>query len=127
MNLGIVGSRSRHSAKDLKLLVKVVKELQPDMIISGGCSIGADNFAETIAKTLGIPITIYHPKLKSAKRYPYHKVVKAMYARNKLIAKNSDRLIALVAHNRTGGTENTIEHFKNSCGGKTWTVKLKIL
>lgn len=81
------------------------------MIISGGCLGGADNFAEEIARNLGIPITIYHPKLESIKRYPYHEIVKANHARNHLIAIHSDHLIALVAPNRRGGTENTIEYF----------------
>lgn len=127
MKLGIVGSRKRHTAEDLKLVVKRVRELQPDMLISGGCTVGADEFAELIARNFGIPITIYHPKLETTNRYPRHEVVKAMYARNKLIANESDYLIALVAPNRKGGTENTIDYFKNSCGGKTWTVKLEIL
>lgn len=114
MKLGIVGSRRRATGKDLILIKKRVGELQPEMIISGGCSEGADHFAEMIARELGIPITIYYPKLDSTKRYAYHEVVKAMYARNLLIAQNSDHLIALVAPDRKGGTENTIGFFKNT-------------
>lgn len=112
MKLGIVGSRRRAEAKDCQLLVKRVKELQPDMIISGGCSSGADHFAELIARNLGIPITIYYPKLDNTKRYPYHEIVKANYARNELIAKESDKLLTLVAPDRKGGTENTIDWFR---------------
>jgi len=112
MKLGIVGSRRRATAKDLLLIRKRVTKLQPSMIISGGCFGGADHFAEMIARELGIPITIYYPKLNSTKRYAYHEVVKANYARNHLIAIHSDHLIALVAPDRKGGTENTIEHFK---------------
>ena len=33
-------------------------------LVSGGCKKGADNFAETIAKTLCIPIKIHHPNKK---------------------------------------------------------------
>jgi len=111
MKLGIVGSRRRATGKDLILIKKRVEELQPEMIISGGCSEGADHFAEMIAKEFGIPITIYYPKLESTKRYSYYEIVKANYARNKLIAQNSDRLIALVAPDRKGGTEHTIGLF----------------
>ena len=97
------------------------------MIISGGCTVGADEFAEIIARNLGIPITIYHPKLDTTNRYPRHEVVKAMYARNDLIAQNSDRLIALVAPNRKGGTEHTIDCFKAWHYYKNWEEKLEIL
>lgn len=111
MKLGIVGSRRRAEPADRQILVGRVRELNPSMIISGGCSGGADLFAEEIARNLGIPITIYYPKLDSTKRYQYHEIVKANYARNKLIAQNSDRLIALVAPDRKGGTEHTIGLF----------------
>lgn len=112
MILGIVGSRKRDTIKDYSILVERVKKLKPDMIISGGCSKGADKFAEDIAEILGIPITIYYPRLVKGQHYQYHEVVRANYARNKLIAWQVDKLIALVAVNRKGGTENTIKHFK---------------
>ena len=124
MKLGIVGSRRRATGKDLILIKKRVEKLQPEMIISGGCSEGADHFAEMIARGLGIPITIYHPKLEGIKGY--HEVVKAMYARNLLIAQNSDHLIALVAPDRKGGTEDTIKHFKKRWH-MSWEEKLEIL
>jgi len=114
MKLGIVGSRRRASDKDLQILKERVIELQPDMIISGGCMTGADRFAECIAKEFGIPITIYYPKLRRGVNYPSFEVTEAMYARNQLIATHSDYLIALVAPDRKGGTENTIGYFKNT-------------
>lgn len=36
----------------------------------------------------------------------------AAFARNKLIAENSDFGIALVASDRKGGTENTVKHYE---------------
>lgn len=114
MKLGIVGSRRRNSLQDKAILKERILELNPDMLISGGCHKGADFFAEEIAKELGIPITIYYPKLVQEKNYPPHMVRDAMYARNMLIALASDHLIALVAEDRKGGTENTIMHFKGS-------------
>lgn len=112
MKLGIVGSRRRNDAKDFSILLKKVLDLNPEMIISGGCAKGADRFAEDIARRLGIPILIYYPKLKQTRNYKYHEIVKANYARNMRIAVHSDHLIALVAPDRKGGTENTIEYFK---------------
>lgn len=126
MKLGIVGSRRRNSLSDFQVLKQRVIELKPEMIISGGCIKGADNFAETIAKEFGIPITIYYPKLVQGKEYRLWEVTQANHARNQLIALNSDRLIALVASDRRGGTENTIGHFK---GAKpfAWEDNLEIL
>lgn len=126
MKLGIVGSRRRNTGEDYLILVARVLELQPDMIISGGCPKGADKFAEEIAKDLGIAIVIYHPELEDGKKHPYHEIVKANYARNKLIAAYSDYLIALVAPDRRGGTENTINYFK-ARWVLSWKEKLEIL
>ena len=112
MKLGIIGSRRRAKVEDHLILRERVKQLHPDMIISGGCPTGADAFAEQIARETGIPILIYYPKLDSLRTYTRQQVIDAMYARNKLIAIESDYLIALVSKDRTGGTENTIEHFK---------------
>lgn len=82
------------------------------MIISGGCAKGADNFAEEFARELGISITIFYPGLREGRAYAQQEIVKAMYARNRRIAWESDYLIALVAPDRRGGTENTIKYFK---------------
>ena len=112
MKLGIVGSRRRHSFEDGQIIKRRILELNPSMLISGGCTLGADKFAELFALELGIPITIFYPKLgKERWTIPHQDVVKAMYARNKQIAYESDYLIALVAPDRRGGTENTIEYF----------------
>ncbi len=116
MKLGIVGSRRRCFPEDGELLLKRIVELRPSMLISGGCSIGADRFAEQFAQKLGIPIMIYYPKLNEVKTYTQEEIRKAMYARNKQIAYESDYLIALVAPDRKGGTENTIEYFRERLG-----------
>ena len=126
MKLGIVGSRRRATIGDYNMLKKRVLEIKPTMIISGGCTTGADAYAEQIAKQFGIPITIYYPKLVRGKGYPPHEVREAMYARNIRIALECESLIALVAEDRKGGTENTITHFK---GAKpfTWEDCLELL
>lgn len=126
MKLGIVGSRRRAKVEDYLILKERVEELQPDMIISGGCPTGADNFAEQIAKKFGIPITIYYPKLDNLRTYTRQQVIEAMYARNKLIAIESDYLIALVASDRRGGTENTIKYFIEYYSS-TWKDNLEIV
>jgi len=126
MKLGIVGSRRRDSKDDWTLLYNRIAELDPSMLISGGCPLGADRFAEEIARVLGIPITIYYPNLPKGWAHTKQESREAMYARNKQIARNSDHLIALVAPDRKGGTENTIKYFQED-RPTTWEVSLEIL
>jgi hypothetical protein len=107
MKIGIVGSRRRNLRCDWAKIYREFEQIyQPgDMIISGGCWAGGDRFAEEIAKKLQIPITIYYAAwYKLGKR--------AGMLRNGTIAKESDILIACVALDRTGGTEDTIKKFK---------------
>lgn len=103
MILGIVGSRRRNKKEDYYLVEEWIIKLGPDMLVSGGCPEGADRFAEIAAKKLGIPITIYYPKGYDTRDF---------YERNKKIAQNCDILLALVAEDRKGGTENTIKYVK---------------
>jgi hypothetical protein len=124
MKLGIVGSRRRHSIIDWQIIEHRILKLKPTMLISGGCPLGADRFAEDFARKLGIPITIFYPKLSQGGGR--EKVREAMYARNDRIADESDHLIALVASDRKGGTENTIKYFKER-KSLFWKDKLEIL
>lgn len=106
--IGIIGSRRRNSIQDYaEIKNHFLNTLSPkgDTIISGGCPKGGDRFAEILAKTYSIPITIYKANWKK-----YGK--SAGFIRNTDIAKESDILIACVAPDRTGGTENTIKKFK---------------
>lgn len=123
MKLGIVGSRQRCSKEDWELLFKRVVELNPSMIISGGCAKGADNFAEEYARRLGIPILIFHPNHSAGQSRQCW--IEAFHRRNELIALESEHLIALVAPSRKGGTENTIRYFKEH--KFNWRSLLEIL
>lgn len=125
MKLGIVGSRRRDLPEDKKIIKEKILELSPKMLISGGCQIGADRFAEELAQELGISILICYPKLP-ANSSPRFEFVKAYHERNRMIAFVSNVLIALVAGDRKGGTENTIEHFKKA-KPFTWMNHLEIL
>jgi len=117
MILGIVGSRRRCTKEDKALIKKMILKLKPDRLVSGGCRTGADKFAEELAKELKIPIQIFLPSFPSTGSY--YSYVSAYYKRNKQIAMYSDKLLAVVAPDRKGGTENTIMHFlKNHKKGK---------
>lgn len=102
--IGIIGSRRRNEMKDRVALRKVFEGIsdEDDTIVSGGCPEGGDRFAEEIAKTDGRTITIHYPAWKRHGKA-------AGFVRNKQIAEDCDILIALVAPDRTGGTEDTIK------------------
>ena len=108
--IGIVGSRRRNKEVDrLNLMELLLREdflYNPDCrFVSGGCPKGGDRFAEEIAEQFEHDIIIHHPDWSKG-RY-------AGLERNTLIARDSDVLIALVAPDRKGGTEDTIRKFHN--------------
>lgn len=111
--VGIVGSRRRATLADFKIVCDVInKEIQEHgeiVIVSGGCPRGADSFAEQIADALHLRKDIRrvqtHPPAST--RWEF---TQRAYARNREIAEISDIVYALVSHDRTGGTENTISH-----------------
>lgn len=104
--IGIVGSRRRNSNNDYQLILSALVEVYKagDKIVSGGCPKGADRFAEQIASEFSIPIIVHLPEWEKYGRG-------AGIERNGLIAKDADVLIACVAADRTGGTEDTIRKF----------------
>lgn len=113
VKIGIVGSRKRNNPEDLIRVQSEVNKLRsilPDYndihIVSGGCTEGADRFAEVIAKYEQFPITIHYAKwsLQGHSAGPI---------RNTKIAEESDFLISCVSQDRTGGTEDTIRKFLN--------------
>lgn len=114
--IGIIGSRTRDSGVDQKAVREKFFEIykEGDSIVSGGCGKGGDRFAENIAKNNGIPILIFYPKWNTLGK-------SAGFVRNSDVAINSDVLIACVSKDRTGGTEHTIDLFKNKC--KKYDIK----
>jgi predicted Rossmann fold nucleotide-binding protein DprA/Smf involved in DNA uptake len=102
--IGIIGSRRRDCNSAYQACLKAFEEIyeEGDEIVSGGCPKGGDRFAEIIAKKLGIPIKIYYPNWKKNGKA-------AGFVRNTDIAEDSDVILAVVAEDRTGGTEDTIK------------------
>ena len=104
--IGIIGSRRRNSQADYALVYNAfVAIYEPgDHIVSGGCPQGGDAFAERIAKHLQIPITIYYAQWDRLGK-------SAGFARNGDIAREANVLLACVAPDRAGGTEDTIKKY----------------
>jgi len=103
--IGVVGSRRRDSPDDLvdcRLAFMGVYRAG-DSIVSGGCPKGGDRFAEIIAKEMGLTITIHYPDWNG----PAGRA--AGFVRNTKIAQDCTVLIAIVAEDRTGGTEDTVK------------------
>lgn len=130
MKIGIVGSRRRNSDKDLEIVENTFLDLLEEfnlkdeevIIVSGGCPQGADRFAEIIACKNKMEMEIFpakwddleslgpegeKPVIRTNSRGKYNML--AGFWRNGDIAKASDVIIACVAEDRTGGTEDTLK------------------
>jgi hypothetical protein len=104
--IGIVGSRRRVSQADSDAIKGAFAKVYEngDRIVSGGCRTGGDAVAESIARFEEVPITIHYARWKTLGKA-------AGFIRNGDIAQDADILIACVAADRTGGTEDTITKF----------------
>lgn len=112
--IGIIGTRKRNIITDYHMVREAFFELYEDgdWIVSGHCPQGGDAFAEKIAYDNGIPILLFPPKKRTAKEF---------FARNTLIARNSDFIIACLIRpsepiedillRDTGGSEDTLKKF----------------
>lgn len=110
MRVGVVGSRRRNSEGDRRLVFSLLHDYvgpRPLVVVSGGCKTGADRFAREWCELTSTKLVEHLPNM-DPKPHSRIDAINRYYARNKLIAADCDVLIALVARNRTGGTENTI-------------------
>ncbi len=106
MRIGIVGSRKR---TDKETIINYVLEnlKDDDVVVSGGCS-GVDTWAAETARQRGLEVIEFLPNTTNCKNR--WDVIRAYYARNFQIAAASDKVVAFVASERKGGTEDTIKH-----------------
>ena len=118
VHIGIVGSRRRDSDADFQEVRREVIALithyreKKIVLVSGGCPKGADRFAEMLAEELDLRIIIHRPDRSSLLAAPHRwDFARINYARNTHIARDSDILVACVASDRTGGTEDTIKKY----------------
>ena len=123
MKIGIVGSRRYDNKSKIKdFIFKLKNEFGNSLIVvSGGCKKGADAHAKKYALELGVQYEEYPPFHEVHNLYcvlpqscyskPYR--VANFFARNKLIAKNSDKIIAFIPKGQiANGTNNTIQYAK---------------
>ena len=129
--IGIIGSRSRNTDSDFDqientfLILCVELNINPSetIIVSGGCPMGGDRFAEILIKKYNTGKKIYPAQwddltsLGPNNEKPVIRMNKygkkynksAGYWRNSDIARESDYLICCVSESRKGGTEDTIK------------------
>ena len=146
IKIGIVGSRRRNSDEDYNILIHTFNRIIGKLlgvyfgelevtIVTGDCDEGGDKFAREIAETFDCildekkikdPDTGEEMDFKNHKWFDYLTICGIYYSRNEEIAKEPlDYLLALVAPDRKGGTENTIRHFKRY--HPNWEFKLIII
>lgn len=111
--IGIIGTRRRDDKTSEKKVWRAFKKVykKGDTICSGLCPKGADRFAVVFAKKLDAKTLWFPADWKKHGRA-------AGFIRNTDIAKESDVLIACVAEDRKGGTEDTIKKFIKFHGPK---------
>ena len=107
--IGIIGTRRKDGLEHFKKVEEVLKRIitPEDQICSGFCPQGGDRFAVILATHYGNLKPLWFPPDWKG----FGKA--AGFKRNTDIAMNSDVLIAVVADDRTGGTEDTIRKFKH--------------
>ena len=121
MKIAIVGSRRYENKKKIKdFIFKLKQEHGEDtVIVSGGCKDGADKYAKKYALELGLQYEEYPPFHEVYNLYcvlpescygkNYH--VKYYFARNKLIAKNSDIVVGFIPKGHvSNGTNSTLKY-----------------
>lgn len=114
--IGIIGTRRRDTDHDFRLVEnEFLRHYHDgDIICSGLCSKGADRFAVILSEK-------YHASGRWYKANWQRDGKAAGFIRNTYIAEDSDILIACVADDRKGGTEDTLRKFKN-LGKKNWYI-----
>ena len=116
MRVGVVGSRSR---TDREAVDALIAELAHGAVVVSGGAQGPDQWAEEAARARGLAVAVHKPDLVGA--VTRWQITDRYYARNQRIVDDSDMLVAFVAPDRTGGTEDTIRRATRA--GKPVTIR----
>ena len=103
VRVGIVGSRRR---TDREAVEACVSELAAETVVITGGARGPDQWAEEAARSRGLAVVVHKPDLEGVRAC--WEAADRHHARNQKIVDDSDRIIAFVAPDRRGGTEDTI-------------------
>jgi hypothetical protein len=107
----MVGSRRR---TDREMIEAAVGGLPIRTVVITGGARGPDRWAEQAARTQRFEVVVHRPDLTGV--CARWQAAERFYARNQRIVDDADLVIAFVAVDRTGGTEDTIR--RALCAGK---------
>ena len=123
MKIAIIGSRQYENIRKVKNLLTELKQKFGEelIIISGGCTQGADKHIKKYALEFGLKYKEYNPAYTNKNLYsamsesyygrPYH--VSQFHHRNGLIAKECNMMIALIPKGQIStGSESAINSAK---------------
>jgi hypothetical protein len=111
MRAGIVGSRRR---TDRETIETTIGGLPIGTVVITGGARGPNRWAEQAARTQRFEVVVHRPDLDGVRAR--WQAAERFYARNQRIVDDADLVIAFVAADRTGGTEDAIR--RALCGGK---------
>jgi len=103
MRVAVVGSRRR---ADRKTIEARIAELAPGTVVITGGARGPDRWAQQAARARGLEVIVHLPDLDGIRAR--WQAAERFYTRNQHLVDDSDEVIAFVAPDRTGGTEDTI-------------------
>jgi len=99
----MVGSRRR---TDRETIEATLGRLPIGTVVITGAAKGPDRWAEQAARARGLEVVVHRPDLGGVQAR--WQAAERFYARNQRIVDDSDLVIAFVASDRTGGTEDTV-------------------
>jgi predicted Rossmann fold nucleotide-binding protein DprA/Smf involved in DNA uptake len=109
MRVGIVGSRRR---TDRAAVEAFIAELAPGAVVVSGGAQGPDQWAEEAARARGFAVVVHKPDLDgAATRW---QIADRYYARNQRIVDDSEIIVAFLAPDRKGGTEDAIRRARRA-------------
>jgi hypothetical protein len=105
--VGVVGSRRSNEVQQQLLFARLDELLDVHgaelHVLSGGCPLGADAWAEEWCRSRGVTVTVFHPRSQTPKMFA---------ARNSRIAAECELLLATLPpmpkFDRYAGTEQTV-------------------
>ena len=109
LRVAIIGSRRR---QDRAAVEAFVATLPGDAVVISGGAPGPDRFAEAAAQARGLPVVVHRPDLASVRSYP--DAARRYHARNQRIVDDADLVVAFVAPDRKGGTEDAIRRARRA-------------
>jgi hypothetical protein len=115
MRIAIIGSRRR---ADREAVVAFVATLSSDDVVVSGGARGPDTWAEEAARARGLSVSIHKPNLDGVRSRG--EATRSLFERNQRVVDDCDRVVAFVAPDRKGGTEDTIRRAEKA--GKPVTI-----